>query len=47
MHLDNWVDYDPFLLLMEDKFEKGAFDVHPHRGIETITFIIDGNIQSL
>ena len=41
----NWVDYDPFLLLMEDKFEKGAFDVHPHRGIETLTYIIDGRIQ--
>ena len=41
----NWVDYDPFLLLMEDKFEKGAFDVHPHRGIETLTFIIDGRFQ--
>lgn len=40
-----WEDYDPFLLLMEDKFEKGAFDVHPHRGIETITYIIDGNIN--
>ena len=41
----NWVDYDPFLLLMEDKFEKGAFDVHPHRGIETLTYIIDGRLQ--
>ena len=40
-----WEDYDPFLLLMEDKFEKGAFDVHPHRGMETLTFIIDGNIN--
>ena len=40
-----WKDYDPFLLLMEDKFEKGAFDVHPHRGIETLTYIIDGRIQ--
>lgn len=40
-----WKDYDPFLLLMEDKFEKGAFDVHPHRGIETLTFIIDGTIN--
>jgi quercetin 2,3-dioxygenase len=40
-----WQDYDPFLLLMEDKFEKGAFDEHPHRGIETITYIIDGSIQ--
>lgn len=41
----HWEDYDPFLLLMEDKFQKGAFDIHPHRGIETLTFIIDGNID--
>jgi quercetin 2,3-dioxygenase len=41
----SWKDYDPFLLLMEDKFEKGAFDVHPHRGIETLTYIVDGRIQ--
>lgn len=41
----HWEDYDPFLVMMEDKFEKGAFDVHPHRGIETITFIIDGNLN--
>jgi redox-sensitive bicupin YhaK (pirin superfamily) len=30
---------------MEDQFEKGAFDVHPHRGIETLTYIIDGRLQ--
>lgn len=41
----NWTDHDPFLLMMEDKFEKGAFDVHPHRGMETITFVIDGKIN--
>lgn len=41
----NWVDYDPFLLLMEDKFQKGAFSEHPHRGIETLTFIIDGRLN--
>ncbi|MBB3112138.1 hypothetical protein FHS18_004216 [Paenibacillus phyllosphaerae] len=40
-----WEEFDPFLLLMEDKFEKGAFDVHPHRGIETITFVLDGTIN--
>jgi quercetin 2,3-dioxygenase len=41
----HWGDYDPFLLLMEDKFEKGAFDTHPHRGMETITYVIDGTIN--
>lgn len=41
----NWKKSDPFLLLMEDKFQKGSFDIHPHRGIETVTFVIDGTIE--
>jgi quercetin 2,3-dioxygenase len=40
-----WEDYDPFLLLMDDNFEKGAFDIHPHRGMETITYVISGTIN--
>ncbi|RNB82963.1 pirin family protein [Brevibacillus nitrificans] len=40
-----WADFDPFLLMMEDRFQKGAFDVHPHRGMETITYVIDGSIE--
>lgn len=39
-----WADFDPFLVMMEDKFGQGAFDVHPHRGIETISYIINGAI---
>jgi redox-sensitive bicupin YhaK (pirin superfamily) len=38
----DWVATDPFLLLMEDWFPRGVFDWHPHRGIETVTYIIDG-----
>ncbi|MBX9975006.1 pirin family protein [Cytobacillus firmus] len=41
----NWEKFDPFLLMMEDKFQKGAFDVHPHRGIETVTYVIEGAIE--
>lgn len=41
----NWKDFDPFLLMMEDQFGQGAFDVHPHRGIETVTFVIEGTIH--
>lgn len=39
-----WDDFDPFLLMMEDTFKRGAFDIHPHRGIETVTYVIDGSI---
>ncbi|MED0661069.1 pirin family protein [Bacillus smithii] len=41
----NWKEYDPFLILMEDIFQKGAFDFHPHRGIETVTYVIDGTLE--
>lgn len=43
-------DYDPFLLLdafdsnNPDDYTKG-FPWHPHRGIETITYLIEGQIE--
>jgi len=40
-----WAATDPFLLLMEDWFPEGVFDRHPHRGIETVTYVIDGTIE--
>jgi quercetin 2,3-dioxygenase len=41
----NWSQSDPFLGMMEDKFQAGSFDDHPHRGIETVTYVIDGTIE--
>ena len=41
----NSEEFDPFLIMAEDVFQKGAFDVHPHRGMETVTYIIDGSLQ--
>lgn len=41
----DWAGSDPFLLLMEDRFPEGVFDRHPHRGIETITYVIEGAIE--
>jgi redox-sensitive bicupin YhaK (pirin superfamily) len=41
----NWSDTDPFLVLAEDWFPEGVFDKHPHRGIETVTYVIDGKIE--
>jgi redox-sensitive bicupin YhaK (pirin superfamily) len=38
-------EYDPFLFLAEDWFERGSFDVHPHRGIETVTYIMEGKLE--
>lgn len=39
-----WAKHDPFLALMNDKFKKGAFGPHPHRGFETVTYVIDGTL---
>ncbi len=36
---------DPFLLMAEDWVPRGAFALHPHRGIETVTFVIEGEIE--
>jgi redox-sensitive bicupin YhaK (pirin superfamily) len=41
----NWKEYDPFLMLAEDFFQRGTFDLHPHRGIETVTYVIDGTLE--
>ena len=38
-------EYDPFLLMAEDWFSNGGFDWHPHRGIETITVVLDGELE--
>jgi hypothetical protein len=44
-HPDHWIEYDPFLLLAEDWFAPGTFGDHPHRGFETVTFVIDGELE--
>ena len=36
---------DPFVLMAEDWTSQGAFAFHPHRGIETVTFVIEGAIE--
>lgn len=41
----HWQEYDPFLLLAEDRFQKGAFASHPHRGMETFTYVMEGQLE--
>ncbi|MGV8907233.1 MAG: pirin family protein [Acetobacterium sp.] len=43
-------DFDPFLML--DSFDSGnpedyikGFPMHPHRGIETVTYLVEGQIE--
>lgn len=42
---EKWEEFDPFLIMAEDNMRKGAFDHHPHRGIETVTYMIDGVLR--
>lgn len=42
---NNWQRFDPFLLMMEDNMKKGVFDYHPHRGIETVSYMIEGELN--
>ena len=36
---------DPFLVLAEDLFSAPGFDWHPHRGLETVTLVLDGVLE--
>ncbi len=36
---------DPFVLLAEDWFSTTGFHWHPHRGIETVTLVVDGVLE--
>lgn len=36
---------DPFLLLSEDWFSTTGFEWHPHRGLETVTLVLDGVLE--
>lgn len=41
----NWPEHDPFLMLAEDWFVPGTFGDHPHRGFETVTYVLEGGVE--
>jgi quercetin 2,3-dioxygenase len=44
---NRWMDFDPFILMAEDWFKRGTFSDHPHRGFQTITYVIDGRLEHI
>ncbi|WP_226677864.1 pirin family protein [Mesobacillus jeotgali] len=47
LNSQNWRELDPFILMAEDWFKRGTFSDHPHRGFQTITYIIDGRLEHI
>jgi len=45
VHDGDFGHHDPFLFLMEDWFDPNVFDDHPHRGMETVTFVLEGELD--
>ncbi|MCD8511533.1 MAG: pirin family protein [Bacillus sp. (in: Bacteria)] len=43
----SYEDFDPFILMAEDWFKRGAFADHPHRGFQTITYVVDGRLEHI
>ncbi|MDA0742751.1 MAG: pirin family protein [Proteobacteria bacterium] len=41
----DWRAHDPFLSMMNDRFKRGAFGPHPHRGFETVTYVVSGRLR--
>jgi redox-sensitive bicupin YhaK (pirin superfamily) len=37
--------WDPFVLLVEDEFSTRGFPWHPHRGFQTLTYVLDGRLE--
>lgn len=42
---DDLAASDPFLVMAEDWMPRDAFERHPHRGIETVTLVLEGAIE--
>ncbi|UOQ42909.1 pirin family protein [Halobacillus salinarum] len=44
---DRFEEFDPFILMAEDWFKKGTFPDHPHRGFQTVTYVMDGRLEHI
>lgn len=38
------MDNDPFVILADDKFAHNTFQDHPHKGIQTVTYVLEGDL---
>lgn len=47
LHPERKSEFDPFILMADDWFKRGTFSDHPHRGFQTITYVIDGRLEHI
>ncbi len=47
LHPERKDEFDPFILMADDWFKRGTFSDHPHRGFQTITYVIDGRLEHI
>ncbi|GAF65202.1 pirin [Bacillus sp. TS-2] len=40
-------EFSPFILMAEDWFKRGVFADHPHRGFQTVTYVVDGRLEHI
>lgn len=46
LHSEDFAALSPFLRLSEDWFAApGGFETHPHRGMQTVTLVLDGALH--
>lgn len=44
LQLKDPLNNDPFLILADDKFAHNTFADHPHKGIQTVTHVLEGSL---
>lgn len=40
-------EFSPFILMAEDWYKRGIFADHPHRGFQTVTYVVDGRLEHI
>ncbi|MFS1515408.1 pirin family protein [Bacillus sp. SCS-151] len=40
-------EFSPFIFMAEDWYKRGIFSDHPHRGFQTVTYVVDGRLEHI
>jgi len=44
LQLQDPMKSDPFIILADDKFAHNTFADHPHKGMQTVTYVLEGGL---